>query len=220
VAAPRERLTPTRAAFRPSSRLAVDADAGWPLAAVAAQNDEVAGAPDPAAILTAGSVIVGDVLIPAGFTFHLTSTGHSSGGAFASGRFTKGSQYLEFHFRHSLGLVVYGWDDATISHADYLRGVDKTGAYPGYSADRLDGFRHLALDLAGPLCGFRDGDREGYEHARRTASEAAVRKLPCLRPARALSRRAPSLKHSSRHERPLEVTDRHAPISFASILMK
>jgi len=24
-------------------------------------------------------------------------------------------------------------------------------------------FRHLALDLAGPLAGFRDGDRRGYE---------------------------------------------------------
>jgi hypothetical protein len=90
----------------------------------------------------------------------------------------RAAQYLELHFRHSLGLVVYGWGDSTISHADYLRGMDKTGAYPGYSADPLDGFRHLASDLAGPLRGFRDGDREGYEHARRIADEASVTKLP------------------------------------------
>ena len=58
-----------------------------------------------ATILTAWSVIVGDVLRPAGFTFHMTGTGHNSGGRFAAGRFTKGSQYLEVHFRHSPGLV-------------------------------------------------------------------------------------------------------------------
>lgn len=142
------------------------------------RNEEVAAARDAAAILTAGSVIVGEMLTPAGFTFHLTGTGHSSGGTFAAGRFTKGSQYLEFHFRHSLGLVVNCWGDATLSHADYLLGLDTTGAYPGYSDDPLDGFRHLALDLAGPLCGFRDGDREGYARARRTAAEASVKKLP------------------------------------------
>jgi len=138
----------------------------------------MAGARDPAAIVTAGSVILGQVLSPAGFTFELTGTGHSSGGTFAAGRFTRGSQYLEFHFRHALGLVVYGWDGATLSHADYLRGLGATGAYPGYSDDPLDGFRHLALDLAGPLCGFREGDRDGYEQARRAAAEAPRRKLP------------------------------------------
>jgi hypothetical protein len=121
---------------------------------------------------------VGEVLTPAGFSFHRTSAGHGSGGAFASGRFAKGSQYLELHFRHSLGLVVYRWGHGTISHADYLRGMNKTGAYPGYGADPLDGFRHLASDLAGPLCGFRDGDREGFERARRIAAEASITKLP------------------------------------------
>jgi hypothetical protein len=35
----------------------------------------------------------------------------------------RGSQYLEFHLRYSLGLVTYGWDDAALSHADYLRGL-------------------------------------------------------------------------------------------------
>ena len=144
---------------------------------VEAENGRVAEAPDPVTVVTAGSVILGDVLSPAGFTFQPSGAGHSSGGQSAAGRFTKGSLYLEFHFRHSLGLVVYGWGDATLSHADYLRGLAATGAYPGYSADPLDGFRHLALDLAGPLSGFLDGDRSGYDQARHAAAEGPRSKL-------------------------------------------
>jgi hypothetical protein len=53
-----------------------------------------------------------------------------------------------------------------------------TGTYPGYSTDPLDGFRHLALDLAGPLAGFQDGDRSGYDRARHAAAEERARKLP------------------------------------------
>jgi len=118
---------------------------------------------DAVSVLEAGAAILTPVLAPAGFAFHLTSHGNSSGGDFATGRFTKGTQYLELHFRHSLGMVTYGWDDTAISHTEYLRGLAVTGSYPGYSDDPLGGFRHLALDLAGPLSGFRDGDRRGYE---------------------------------------------------------
>jgi hypothetical protein len=132
----------------------------------------------PAGAAAAGSVILGQVLSPAGFTFQLINQGRGSGGAFATGRFTKGRQYLEFHFRHSLGLVVYGWDGETLPHVDYLRGLGVTGNYPGYSTDPLDGFRHLALDLAGPLAGFRDGDHRGYDRARHAAAEEGARKLP------------------------------------------
>ena len=138
----------------------------------------MASVPDPVEIITAGSVILGQVLSPAGFTFELTGQGDGSGGAFATGRFTRGSQYLEVHFRHSLGLVSYGWGDASLSHADYLRGLGARGSYPGYGTDPLDGFRHLALDLAGPLAGFRDGDRSEYDRARRAAAEGRRRKLP------------------------------------------
>lgn len=135
-------------------------------------------AQDPVAVVTEGAVIVGKVLSPAGFTFQPAGAGHGSGSASAAGRFTKGSQYLEFHFRHSLGLVVYGWGDATLSHASYLRGLGATGSYPGYSIDPLDGLRHLAADLAGPLRGFRDGDRSGYDRARRADAGRPFRKLP------------------------------------------
>ena len=131
----------------------------------------MAGAPDPVSVLMAGSAIVGQVLSPAGFAFRVTGTGRPSGGAFATGRFTRGSQYVEFSFRYSLGLVSYGWDGGTLSHAGYLRGLGAAGAYPGYSTDPLDGFRHLAADLAGPLRGFRDGDHEEFQRARHAAAE-------------------------------------------------
>jgi hypothetical protein len=104
---------------------------------------------------------------------HHAGKRHGSGGAFATGRFTRGDQYLELHFRRSLGLVTYGWGGSVLSHADYLAGLEVTGAYPGYSADALDGFRHLAQDLAGPLSGFRDGDRSGYDRSLRAASRPA-----------------------------------------------
>jgi hypothetical protein len=133
---------------------------------------------DPAIILMAGAGILDEVLAPAGFRFEHTETGHPSGGTFAAGRFTRGGQYVEFSVRWSLGLVTYGWNGATVSHADYLRGPGATGAYPGYSTDPLDGFRHLAADLASPLRGFRDGDREEYDRARRAAQESLRRKLP------------------------------------------
>lgn len=129
-------------------------------------------------MLEAGTAILGRVLSPAGFTFQRTNGGHGSGGDFAAGRFSRGSQYLEFHFRHSLGLVTYGWDDIVLSHTDYLRGLGITGTYPGYSTDPIDGFRHLALDLAGPLSGFRDGDHREYERAARTARQPRDRRLP------------------------------------------
>jgi hypothetical protein len=161
-----------------SSRTAAEADMEWLLASMTVEDGEMAEAQDPVAVMTAGSVILGHVLSAAGFTFQLTCTGQGSGGRFAVGRFTKGSQYVEFHFRYSLGLVVYGWGDATLAHADYLRGLDLTGAYPGYSADPLDGFRHLALDLAGPLRGFINGDRIEYERVRSAAAEAPRRRLP------------------------------------------
>ena len=138
----------------------------------------MANSADAVSVLKAGAAILTPVLAPAGFTFHLTSDRHSSGGDFATSRFTKGTQYLELHFRHSLGMVTYGWDDTAISHADYLRGLAVTGSYPGYSDDPLGGFRHLAVDLAGPLSGFRDGDRRGYEAGLEAARQLDGRHLP------------------------------------------
>lgn len=138
----------------------------------------MAGSGGPTGVLVAGAAILGAILLPAGFTFRLVGEGSGSGGDFATGRFTRGSQYMEFHFRYSLGLVTYGWNDAHLSHADYLQGTAGTGSYPGYGGDPLDGFRHLALDLAGPLSGFIEGDRAGYERGLQAASRPRGRQLP------------------------------------------
>jgi hypothetical protein len=133
---------------------------------------------DPASVMAEGAAVLARELSPAGFTFQLTGCGSSSGGNFAAGRFTRGDQYLEIHFRYSLGLVTYGWGDSQLSHADYLAGLGQAGAYPGYGTGPLDGFRHLAQDLAGPLSGFRDGDRGGYEHSLQAAKQPRRRTLP------------------------------------------
>lgn len=141
-------------------------------------DQATAGSADAVNVLMAGAAILAAVLVPYGFTFQRTREGRSSGGGFATARFIKSNQYLEFHFRNSLGLITYGWDGATLSHADYLRGLKATGAYPGYSHDPLEGFRHLAQDLAGPLRGFRDGDRHGYDAGLAAARQPASRHLP------------------------------------------
>jgi hypothetical protein len=130
------------------------------------------------AVMMAGAAILAEELAYAGFAFQLTDEGHGSGGDFATGRFTRGDQYLELHVRSSLGLITYGWTGSVLSHAEYLAGLGVTGAYPGYAADALDGFRHLAEDLAGPLSEFRDGDRSGYERGLMAASRPGPTSLP------------------------------------------
>jgi hypothetical protein len=59
-------------------------------------NEPVANADDAVRILEAGADLLGPALSPAGFTFQVTHLGRSSGGNSATGRFTRGSQYLEF----------------------------------------------------------------------------------------------------------------------------
>ncbi len=68
--------------------------------------------------------------------------------------------------------------DSLLNHADYLAGLGETGAYPGYGTDPLDAFRHLARDLAGPLSGFFNRDRNGYERSLRAARQPRRRTLP------------------------------------------
>ena len=122
-------------------------------------------AEEQVAHLLKGAAILGTVLVPAGFALEPGAHGKGSGGPAAQGRFVRGTQSIEFHFRWSLGLVSYRWDDTTLSHADLLRGLGTSGDYPGYGNDPLDGFRHLAADLAGPLEWFVAGNREPFEQA-------------------------------------------------------
>ncbi|HJX16012.1 MAG TPA: hypothetical protein VJ386_09780 [Candidatus Deferrimicrobiaceae bacterium] len=79
--------------------------------------------------------------------------GRSSGGESASGEYRRGNRRLELHFRWSLGLVTYHVGDISLSHEEYIRAVHGVvkiqgkNAYPGFSQDPLDGFRHLREDL-------------------------------------------------------------------------
>ena len=130
------------------------------------------------AILDEGALILGEVLTPSGFMFEHVTHGSGSGGPAAHGRFVRGSQSIDVHVRWSLGLVSYTWDDVVVSHADYLRGLSATGSYPGFSDDPLDGFRHLARDLSGPLAGFVASDRAEFHQAVATGRSLPTTWLP------------------------------------------
>jgi hypothetical protein len=106
---------------------------------------------DPVAVLYEGVAILEPMLGSAGFSFTTTGAGPSSGGPFARGRFTRGDRSLSVSVRHSLGDVVYQVaGNRDIPHEWYMRaklGPAGGNAYPGYSNDPLDGFRHLVHDL-------------------------------------------------------------------------
>ena len=109
---------------------------------------------NPRDVLLTGAHELDAVLGPARFCFSATDEGRSSGGLYASGEYLRGDRRLELHFRWSLGLVKYHVGGLSLSHADYVRAVKATAGateqakYPGFSANPVDGFRHLADDLA------------------------------------------------------------------------
>ena len=104
---------------------------------------------DPIEMRTRGSEILEPVLAPHGFVFEAGEVGKRSGGSFAQGGFVRDNRRLEFSTRHSLGLVEYRVGSRVIAHEEYMRVVAGRGnhAYPGFSEDPLEGFRHLASDL-------------------------------------------------------------------------
>jgi hypothetical protein len=135
-------------------------------------------ADEQASTLAEGALILGKVLTPRGFNFEPGGQLKGSGGPAAWGLFVRDGQRIELHFRHSLGLVSYAWGDTVLGHQDYLRGVNGVGSYPGFSADPLDGFRHLADDLAGPLAGFVSGDQSSFIRAAEFVRSSASKRLP------------------------------------------
>ena len=83
---------------------------------------------------------------------------------------------MELHFRHSLGQVTYHLDDVSLAHADYMRALQVSNAYPGFSDDPVDGFRHLLSDLTNYAEDFLKGPGEQFT---RCAEQAAhLRSLP------------------------------------------
>lgn len=122
----------------------------------------------------AGCAMLDEVLNPHGFVLVLGPHGNSSGGHFASGEYVNGDRKLEIHLRYSLGLVTYHIGSLSIKHDAYMRallGRNGGNKYPGFSKDRLDGFRHLAHDLV-HFCGdFLNGSGEEFERCVAKAKE-------------------------------------------------
>ena len=105
---------------------------------------------DVSATLQQGVEILAPALTPHGFRFEFRDADKGSGGHFAWGEFVRGTRRLELHFRFALGLVTYHLGEDLIPHEYFMRIVlrgARDNAYPGFSDDPLDGFRHLRHDL-------------------------------------------------------------------------
>jgi hypothetical protein len=129
-------------------------------------------------LLREGSVLLAPILTSKGYVVLPFDTGTGSGGDYAMARWVCGDRFVETHVRHALGIVDYGWGTLKIGHRDYLRVVGVQGAYPGYSADPIEGFRHLAADLAGPASRLLDCTHDEFAAAVESAAQLSTRRLP------------------------------------------
>jgi hypothetical protein len=127
--------------------------------------------------LLAGVAILNPVLEPHGFTFKLETSGEGSGGSFASGAYQKEGRRLELHFRYSLGLVTYSIGQDSLDHENYMRllGVYGQNKYPDFTADPLESFRSLAMDIQNYCQNFTSGDGKDFQ-----ALAAKLKKNPAM----------------------------------------
>ena len=104
---------------------------------------------EPTELLEHGRDILAAALEPHGFVFERGIADTGSGGRFAQGAFVRPRHRLEFSVRRALGEVLYRVGHTAITHEDLMRVVagPRLAHYPGFSADPLDGFRHLRADL-------------------------------------------------------------------------
>jgi hypothetical protein len=119
---------------------------------------------DPEWALREGAAILAPYLNLFGFKFRLVAQGSSSGGRWAEGEFRCGNRRLEFHFRHSLGQVVYHVDNFRMSHEEYLKvlGAWEIRRYPGFTDDPLEPFRQFLHDLRAITSDFVVGQTEEF----------------------------------------------------------
>ena len=98
----------------------------------------------------AGVALLAPVLTAAGFTNAEVRVTHGSGGHAAVAVWHRSDGLgLETHVRESLGIVRYLWGGKSLDHKDYLRLRGVRGAYPGFSENPEEAFRHLLTDLTG-----------------------------------------------------------------------
>jgi hypothetical protein len=97
-----------------------------------------------------GAELLAPILTAHGFRYVPGEADRGSGGLFARGAFVRGERRLEFSARYALGEVLYRAPGVVLGHEEYMRVAAGRArhAHPGFSADPLDGFRHLASDLA------------------------------------------------------------------------
>lgn len=123
-------------------------------------------------MLVEGAKLLEPLLLSHDFRFRLLKTGHSSGGQFASGEFTRGFRRLEFHYRYSLGMVTYHLGDSSMGHEEYMRsllGKPYASLFPGFYTDPLDAFRDLLGDLESRAGEFLSGTDNALRHRIETA---------------------------------------------------
>src|SRR5688500_18208810 len=94
------------------------------------------------------------------FAFRVDAAGLSTGGEFARASFVRGSRRLELQFRQYLDWVIYVFGEHRLSHEQFIAAVAGSTPpkwrmrewwqlpFPRFYSDRMDGFRHLAADLA------------------------------------------------------------------------
>lgn len=119
----------------------------------------------PTECLREGSAILDPILHQSGFAFQWGGAGTSSGGPFAYAAYVFGGRKLELHFRHSLGLVTYHFDDLSLSHDSYMRtllGPNGGNHYPGFTDDPLAPFEDLKFDLEHHATAFLFGNKEEF----------------------------------------------------------
>ena len=124
-------------------------------------------------LLKAGRKFIDPIMETHGFHWEPDWAGKSSGGFSDSGAYVSGDRKLELHFRFSLGLVTYHIGPISLSHEEYMRHVAGKGQaqYPGFSDDPMDGFKHLADDLAKYCADFLSGSGDDFKQAAATAKE-------------------------------------------------
>jgi hypothetical protein len=115
----------------------------------------------PRETLLTGAQLLEPVMRAHGFRFRFIEEGRGSGGDFAVAAFVLPDRQLTLHFRQSLGMVTYDAGTEPLEHIPYMiaLGVARSELqYPGFSADPLEGFRHLAHDLDEFAAEFLTGD--------------------------------------------------------------
>lgn len=132
---------------------------------------------DPRELLDTGRSILDPLLEAHGFAFEAGRAGVGSGGPFARGAYVRGDRRLEFSVRWSLGEVVYRLGDRLLAHEHFMRavGAERDAAYPGFSDDPVDGFRHLRTDLERFAGSFLSGSATDFDHLIQQAAATAPR---------------------------------------------